>query len=148
MRLLDKRILGYTALLALAAMLLPVGGCGSEGADLLNNPRPTVPDVPLPTGFSLEELRSRSWADGDLRFVDHLYEGSADKMAAVRFFETQMPVSHWTAQTKQITQGRATLDFAKNNEKCRITIYDTGFLGSTYIQIAIWPNRSGSHRKK
>lgn len=118
-------------------------GCGENGGGLTAVSNSPVSDVPIPTDFELEELRSRSWTDGSLRFVDHLYSGRGDKFVVGRFYERQMPPSRWTPLTNQLVQGRATLDFVKDQEKCRITIYD-GNWGYTYIHVTIWPSRGAA----
>jgi hypothetical protein len=70
-----------------------------------------------------------------------LYKGRADTNAIQKFYGQQMPTCHWIAQTEMFAQGRSTMDYGKNGEKCRITVYKEGMLADTYIQIAIWPNR-------
>jgi hypothetical protein len=122
---------------------LAMAGCqGDGGGELGAQARSPLPDVPLPDGFSLVELRSRSWRSGESRFVDHLYEGRRDKFAVSRFYEKQMPLSGWSMESSQFLQGRGTMDFVKGAERCRITYYDSG-LGETAILIAIWPMDRG-----
>ncbi|MCD4824301.1 MAG: hypothetical protein K8S55_06820 [Phycisphaerae bacterium] len=127
--------------------VVAVGGCvPSSGTGLVAKSRSSVADVPTPTTFALEEMRSRSWTDGTLRFVDHLYKGDGEKAFVIEFFEKQMPMNRWSQTTKQLVQGRATIDFVKDKEKCRITVYGDGSWGSTYIEVAIWPSRGGAKK--
>ena len=126
---------GLIVLLVLMACL-PLA-CQSTGPMVAQAASP-IPDVPMPVGFKMKESNSRSWTSGSLRFVDHLYKGSGGRVQTVEFFEKQMPISGWTSLSKQFTQGRSKLDFAKGREKCRITIYKPGALYPTYVQVAIW----------
>ena len=57
---------------------------------------PPVPDLPVPQGFRLDESRSRTFASAGSRYVDHVYEGNADKYTIARFYKRQMPISRWT----------------------------------------------------
>jgi len=124
-------------LIGLALIACVPLGCQSQGPLVAKAASP-IADVPMPVGFKMKESNSRSWNSGSLRFVDYLYSGSGGRVPAVEFFEKQMPISGWVSLSKQFTQGRSTLDFAKADEKCRIIIYKPGALYPTYIQIAIW----------
>lgn len=131
-------------MLGLLVLFLHALGCqNNSGGDLGAQARSPLPDVPLPAGFELEELRSRSWKSGENRFVDHMYEGRGDKFAVSRFYEKQMPVSGWTMESDQFLQGRGTMDFVKGHERCRITYYDET-LGKTVVLVAIWPINNGA----
>lgn len=129
-------------LLMLVAMTAT--GCqGNPGDVLVAQPDPPLADVPLPAGFELEDMRSRSWNNPSFRAIDYLFEGQSDKFAVVRFLERQMPISRWTLTTNRFTQGRAELDFQKNKEQCHIAVYDSGGLfPKTYIHVAIWPRNA------
>lgn len=138
-----KRAWMTTLGLAAVAMVMAGGGCQqSSTMDLGAQARSPLPDVPVPDGFTLVELRSRSWQSGQSRFVDHMYEGRGEKFAVSRFYEKQMPTAGWTLESSQFLQGRGTMDFAKGDEHCRITFYDKG-LGGTAVLVAIWPMESG-----
>lgn len=118
-------------------------GCQTETQqEILANPKPPVADVPLPMEFVMVEERSRSYTvpDTHQRFVDYLFLGKADKFRVADFYETQMPVSRWKLQQKQFAQGRATQDYKKDEEKCRLTIWDEGH-NKTYVHINITPAR-------
>jgi len=126
-------------LVVLAWVSIGMTGCqSSQPGPMTAQTRSPIPDVPLPLGFKLKELRSRSWTSGSLRFVDHLYYGKGDRVNVVDFFEKQMPVNGWAQLCNQFTQGRSSLDFAKSGENCRITVFRDGRFSSTSVQIAIW----------
>jgi len=99
-------------------VLAVIGGCAPTDTNttLLSNPRTTVADLPVPTTFELEELRSRTFDNGVFRYVDLLYEGSASKEAVAEFYKNQMPVSRWDPLTKHVSQGQTIIEYAKANE--------------------------------
>lgn len=95
---------------------------------LVAQPHPTVPDLPVPMGFSLDEARSRSSAAAGTRLVDYVYLGRSDKFAVGRFYKQQMPVNRWTMVMDNFAQGVEVLEFEKEGERCRITIDSTSNL--------------------
>lgn len=139
MSVVRKGFIVMTGLAILGWVVICFPGCAtSQSGPMMAQPRSLISDVPMPLGFKMKELRSRSWISGSLRFVDHLYYGNGDRITVVDFFEKQMPVNGWAALYKQFAQGRSTLDFAKGGENCRITVYKDRKFSSTYVQIAIW----------
>jgi len=131
-----------------------LAGCGSssnsasysgDAADVGPDPelvamrRPPVDDLPVPIGFYLDEGRSRNLAVAGARFIDHAYRGKADKFAVGRFYKRQMPISRWTLVTDRFTQGEILQDYEKGNERCRVSISDSGGLfPQTIVKLAIW----------
>ena len=127
-------------LVVLAYVIIGISGCQfGQSGPMTAQSRSPIPDVPLPTGFKMKELRSRSMTSGSSRFVDHLYYGKADRVTVADFFEKQMPVNGWVALANNFVQGRSALDFTKSGESCRITVYKGGKLRSTYVEILICP---------
>ncbi len=125
--------------------LLGSTGCttGDVSKELTAQSHPHLPDVPVPAGFDLVEKRSRSYKNqAGLRWVDYLYKGREDKFSVIRFYETCMTAGRWELQTQQMAQGRAALDFAKDHERCRITLSGDGGVNPTYIHVSITP---GTH---
>jgi hypothetical protein len=106
--------------------------------DLVAQSRPPIPDVPMPVGFELDQGKSRNFAAAGQRYVDHLYKGGSDKYAVARFYKRQMPVSRWTLVTDMFAQGNITLDFEKQTERCRITVYDGSLLHPTKVKVQLW----------
>lgn len=140
-------------LLSLGALGLVLAGCqatGSYSGTDPNNPdgaavrklvpraRPRVPDLPVPIGFELNSAKSFNYAASGFRFVKHVYNGSADPFAVVRFYRRQMPVNGWTWVTDMYVEGAAIMDFDKNSERCRLTISERGMLGRTEIKVQLW----------
>ena len=113
---------------------------GVPGAvpELVGLARPPIADLPVPLGFSLRESKSRNFTAAGARYIDHVYNGSADKFAVARFYKRQMPISRWTMVTDMFVQGDIMLDFEKDTERCRVTITDGGLFNSTVIKVALW----------
>lgn len=126
------------AMLCLATLT----GCntGDESDGLKAMKRPHIDDVSVPDGFKLVDKRSRSYSNqAGLRWVDYLYKGREDKFEVLRFYQKRMAPNRWSPQMQQTAQGQTTLDFAKDNERCRITVSGGGTLRATYIHISIAP---------
>jgi len=140
------------AALAVAAALMT--GCGQEqtvaaGSDaprqvrpaeeLVAMSRPPIPDIPLPTGFKLDEDRSRNVAGRGMRFVDHSYLGNASRFATARFYKRQMPVNRWNLVTDWYSRGVIRLDFQRESESCRIEISRGTMLKPTRVNALLVP---------
>lgn len=107
--------------------------------ELVAQARPPIPDLPIPTGFTLAEGKSRNFAAAGARYVDHVYSGRADKFAVGRFYRRQMPVNGWVMVTDMFVQGDIVLDFEKETERCRIDLTDSSPMGwSTTMKIQLW----------
>jgi len=109
-----------------------------EAGQLIPKSQAPIADVPIPMGFSLDEGHSRSFAAAGTRYIDHVYEGKADKFAVARFYKNQMPRSRWVLVTDMFVQGEVKMDFEKQTEKCRIVISGGGTLRHTRIGIQVW----------
>lgn len=140
-------------LLTIAAAMLLAAGCNrtqtvdaSSGApqmvepmaELIAQPRPPIPDMPVPIGFDLDEGKSRSFAAAGARYIDHLYKGRSDRFAVARFYKRQMPVNRWTLVTDMFVQGDIMLDFEKETERCRVIVTSGSLFHSTYVKVQLW----------
>ena len=104
--------------------------------------QPPISDVPVPINYKIDESKSRNYAVAGTRFVDHVYTGKGDKFVIKRFFERYMVMNRWTLATFIFAQGRIMLDFEKDTERCRITIWESNFfLGPTTVSVLLWPNK-------
>ncbi len=108
------------------------------GPELVGQARPPIPDVPVPTGFDLDEGHSRNFTAAGTRYIDHVYRGSSDKFSVSRFYKRQMPINRWTLVTDMFVQGEIMLDFEKNMERCRVTVTDGGLFRGTLVKVALW----------
>lgn len=127
--MMPMRSLQSVVWLTLAAVALgPVSGCNkpagatSEPAGLKAAMRPYFLDVPLPEGFRRVEKLSTDRLSGDLRYVQHVYDGPASPEKVRSFYEEQMPLARWEWVNTRNDQGVHTLAFVKDGEQCEIKI--------------------------
>jgi len=142
------------ATMLIAAGLAWISGCNgqtetidaSSGAprqvrpatELVAQSRPPIPDLPVPIGFKLDQGKSRDYAPGGARFVDHTYKGSGAKLAVKRFYERQMPINRWVCTMAMFVRGDITLDFEKESERCLIVITHGSLFHPTTIKVQMW----------
>ncbi|MCK5114341.1 MAG: hypothetical protein KAR11_06215, partial [Phycisphaerae bacterium] len=87
----------------LGGMIFAAVGCAPSGGDaLLPAPKTMIADIPVPTSFELEELRSRFFDNGEFRHIDLLYEGSGGMEDISRFYKNQMPITRWEPQARRM----------------------------------------------
>ena len=139
----------------LAAVLACVTGCqadinasarGQESAGeeprLLRQPRPYIPDLPVPVNFQLDQAKSGNLDAPGVRLVDHLYKGREDKISVRLFYIREMPAHQWRLVTTMFTRGTVIMNFEKNSERCHIEILDGSWWHSTHIRVRIYTVRS------
>ena len=109
---------------------------------------PPLNDVPVPVGFSMDYDSSWDRSDGGLRWANHRYSGKGPLTPLANFYEKQMPQTRWALTTKGFAEGRATLDFEKDRERCRITISQKSSLFNTVqIHVDIWTHSTEKQPK-
>lgn len=123
---------------------IDTGGSAREQlvpSELVGQTRTPIHDIPVPLQFELDQDRSRSWATGGIRVVDHRYVGPDDKWAVGRFYRRQMPNYQWVAVSAQQILGRISLRFVKGNQRCVVEIDDDGSWTSsgTGVNVQIFP---------
>ena len=91
-------------------------------ADLIPSARPPIPDLPIPWNFKLLEPVSRNYETHGARFVDHSYQGRAEKDLVERFVRIQMPMKGWTFRSARMVRGTHVLRYEKGSEECDVTI--------------------------
>jgi len=113
---------------------------GQGGIILLADPNQRIPDVPIPMDFKLVEERSRHFAAGDARVIDHLYKGRADKFAVGRFYRQRMRGMRWKLVTDRFVQGTVTLVFHKGAEECTVNVTGKGgWFRPTHVMVQVIP---------
>ena len=110
----------------------------SKRSELAAISRPPVADLPVPKGFRLNESRSRTFAEAGSRYVDHVYEGNADKYTISRFYKRHMPIYRWVLTTDMLVQGKIILDFEKDNERSRIIIAQGNVIVPSRVLAQVW----------
>lgn len=157
---------GGLACVGLATVALFIAGCsgssttnsGSTGdsngslasaAGLVPQSRPPIPDIPVPVGFKMAESISRDYESAGARYVDHTYEGYADKQLVDRFYATQMPLKDWTMRGRQMVRGEYILRFEKGTEFAEVRINsESTFTGTrTTINVNVQTLGRGDPRK-
>lgn len=91
---------------------------------LVPRTNPPARDLPVPVGFSLMEDESRSYMSGNMRFIDHTYQGRATKGDLQHFYREQLPVRGWKLQNAQMVRGTHILRYEKDDEALDVQIYD------------------------
>jgi hypothetical protein len=122
------------------------GGLSGNPARITAKPVPYIPDVPVPTGFTLVEKTTDDYTSGGVRVIRHDYDGRADRAALRNFYQEQMPAFRWVRISDQNVKGEQTMRFEKGNEACTITIRPkgSGWFDLTLIRVTIVPfDRSG-----
>ena len=126
-------------LLILAALILALSaGCESvpryfsddrqlldepTGEQLVARPNSAIPDAPMPIGFVMVETRSRAYTvTGGGRFVEHCYQGRADKADVMRFYHEQLSRNGWSGLSEQNQAGNITSFYAKGPESLRLSV--------------------------
>ena len=110
---------------------------------LVAGPQSPISDVPIPTGFQWDPSESRSVEAPGLRWVEHRYMGKAHKWELGRFFQRQMPLAQWRADSSRMSQGTLRLYFSKPGERCEIVISDGSWSGMN-VDVIIFPVRRDS----
>ena len=143
----------WTMGFVIAMLLVPAVGCNSSGTggassgaggkldaplELVAQSRPPIPDLPIPVGFKLDEGKSRSFAAGGSRYIDHVYKGSADKFAVKRFYERHMPICRWVLVSRRLIRGEIEMDFEKETERCNIKVWEGGWFSPVTIKFTLW----------
>lgn len=125
--------------LVLAALLLPVLGCGyvktpvvafsddgqylprDVGDGLVAAPDSKIPDVPMPIGFKADRNKSHWTWNGRARTVYHVYQGHAKQGDAVEFYQRTLPDYGWSLVDIQSVADSAVVRYTKGPEQLAIT---------------------------
>ena len=106
---------------------------------LMTDPNPPIADIPIPINFRLDESKSRHYAAGNARYVDHVYRGSANKNEVADFYRLEMSQNRWELTSDLGSAGVLTLDFDKGSERCVIVISDKfDLFRPTQIHVQMW----------
>jgi len=127
---------------------IDTGGSAREQlvpTELVGQARTPISDIPVPLRFELDQERSRSWATGGIRVVDHRYSGGDDKWAVGRFYKRQMANHGWTPVSEQMILGRIALRYVKGNQRCTVEVDGGGWSSGTSVNVLIFPeNRTNA----
>lgn len=130
--------------LTLVAAVCALSGCGlfsgssNPGMELAPIANPPLADLPVPSGFEIDEGASRSFDSGVARLVDHLYWGSGSKFAVARFYKKAMVARRWRFINETFSLGEQTLQFKRPGESCRVRITPGNWLNPTKLKLELW----------
>ena len=105
------------------------------GNGLVKSPNPLIPDVPMPVGFKAVASQCFWQYDGNVRVVQHVYQGHAEPGDAAEFYQRTLPNHNWALTDIQGVGDATILRYTKGIEELKITAKD-GWAVST-IQINI-----------
>ncbi len=109
-------------------------------------------DIPVPTGFDMNEAESEDKSAGGWRYIRHVYEGKEDPQLVRAFYRDQMPMSSskWTLMSDEMQQGKYMLHFQNELETCDITVsrVKEGWTTKTKLMVEVSPRGRGSAVKR
>lgn len=94
------------------------------GDGLVVSPDPLIPDVPMPVGFKAVASQCHWQYDGNVRLVQHVYQGHAEPGDAAEFYQRTLPSNKWVMMDIQAIGGNTVLRYTKGAEKLAITTKD------------------------
>lgn len=134
-------------------VLLTATGCGSiktpavafsddgeflpqdVGEGLVVSPNPLIPDVPMPVGFKAVASQCFWQYDGNVRVVQHVYQGHAEPGDATEFYQRTLPSNKWTLVDIQAIGDNTVLRYTKGAEKLSIATKDGWAVSTVTINI-------------
>jgi len=106
---------------------------------LMPEPNPPIADLPVPIYFKLHESKSRNYAAGNARYVDHIYRGPGNKYEVRQFYLVEMERYGWICEVDRATVGVLRLHFKKGPECCVVVISDKfDLFRPTQIHLEMW----------
>jgi len=118
---------------------------GGEPKKLVPQQQLAKSDIPVPSGFTLDEASSEDKSSAASRYIRHVYLGTADNQLVRAFFREHMPVEKWTLLSDEMKQGQYVMQFEKEHESCEVTISQVGrgLFSKTKIRIEVSPRARG-----
>ncbi len=141
-----------TTCLALA-MLLAASGCSyvktpavafnddgqylpqDVGEGLVKSPNPLIPDVPMPVGFKAVASQCYWQYNGNVREVNHVYQGHAEPGDAAEFYQRTLQAYYWALVDIQGIGEETVMRYAKGPEVLKITTKDGWAVSTIRINI-------------
>ena len=105
------------------------------GKGLVRSPNPLIPDVPMPVGFKAVASQCSFQYDGNVRVVQHVYQGHAEPGDAAEFYQRTLPSNNWKLVDIQALGGATMLRYTKGPELLRITAQDGWAVSTITINI-------------
>ena len=136
-----------------AALLLTAAGCNyvktpavafsddgdylpqDVGKGLVKSPNPLIPDVPMPLGFKAVASQCYWQYNGNVREVQHVYQGHAEPGDAAEFYQRTLLAHNWALQDIQGVGDATVLRYIKGPERLKITTKDGWAVSTITINI-------------
>ena len=106
------------------------------GDGLVVSPKSYIPDVPMPVGFKAVSSLSGWEYDGQVRKVQHVYQGHARPGDAVAFYQRVLPLDKWNLVDIQAVGNTTVLRYTKGYESLTITVVQGWGIATITINIA------------
>ncbi|MFK7790862.1 MAG: hypothetical protein AB8C95_15390 [Phycisphaeraceae bacterium] len=105
------------------------------GEGLVRSPNPLIPDVPMPVGFKAVASQCSFQYDGNIRIVQHVYQGHAEPGDATEFYQRTLASNNWSLIDIQAVGNATVLRYTKGPEVLRITAKDGWAVSTITINI-------------
>ena len=106
---------------------------GSRG--LVVSRESPVRDVPMPIGFVLIDSRSRNLTTSNHRFIEHFYQGRAQRKDLLDFYRRSTNRRGWQPQREQ-TAGAATwIIFTRDDEDLQVRISYRDDIAEVFVRV-------------
>lgn len=105
------------------------------GEGLVRSPNPLIPDVPMPVGFKAVASQCSWQFDGNVRVVQHVYQGHAEPGDAAEFYQRTLPSNNWSLIDIQAVGDATVLRYSKGPELLQITAKDGWAVSTITINI-------------
>ncbi len=105
------------------------------GEGLVVSPNPLIPDVPMPVGFKAVASQCFWQYDGNVRVVQHVYQGHAEPGDAAEFYQRTLASYNWDMVDIQAVGSATVLRYTKGLEQLTITTKDGWAVSTITINI-------------
>jgi hypothetical protein len=145
---------GLGVLVGAVGVMGCLSGCqegfwGGEPKPLTPREQLGISEVPIPTGFEMDEAGSEDRSTGGWRYIRHTYKGQPDPQLVRAFYHEQMPHAKWRLIDDQMRQGQYTMHFENDLESCEVSIsrVKKQWSTKTELQIEVTPRGRGNTLK-
>lgn len=105
------------------------------GEGLVKSPNSLIPDVPMPVGFKAVSSQCFWRFNGNVREVQHVYQGHAEAGDAAEFYQRVLPSNNWALLDIQGVGDATVMRYTKGPERLKITTKDGWAVSTITINI-------------
>lgn len=106
------------------------------GDGLVQSRTSLIPDVPMPVGFKAVASLSNWQYDGQVRVVNHVYQGHAKQGEAAAFYQRVLPANNWTPGDIEAVGETTMMRFTKGPERLVVTTEQSWSITTITIKIS------------